>query len=105
LATGYLLTTFIFPTAITCITVDPAERMFFGGGNDNLIYQVYLYKKQENRGYAMTNSSEEVIAVGGAASASIEDVCEIASTSTSATSANSKKGNLFKGHRYQNFRV
>lgn len=100
LATGYLLTTFIFPTAITCIIVDPSERMFFGGGNDNFIYQVYLYRKQENRGYTVTNSSEELIAVGGAAS--IEDVCEIVPTSTSfgVTSASNKKGNLFKGHRY-----
>ena len=94
MATGYLLTTFIFPTAITCIIVDPAERMFFGGGNDNLVYQVYLYRKRENRGYTVANNNEEAIAVGGAAS--IEDVCEIAST---LTSADSKKGNLFKGHR------
>ncbi|PKY38151.1 WD40 repeat-like protein [Rhizophagus irregularis] len=90
LATGCLLTTFIFPAAITCLIADPAERMFFGGGNDNLIYQIYLYTKQENRGYSMTNSREEVIAVGG--TASIVDVCEIAS------SKDNRKGNLFKGH-------
>ncbi|RIA98137.1 WD40-repeat-containing domain protein [Glomus cerebriforme] len=90
LATGYLLTTFIFPTVITCIIVDPAERMFFGGGNDNLIYQVYLYRKQENRGYSATNSNEEIIAVGG--TGSIEDVCEISS------SKDNRKGNVFKGH-------
>ncbi|GBC04692.1 hypothetical protein RclHR1_05810004 [Rhizophagus clarus] len=94
LATGYLLTTFVFPTAITCIIADPAERMFFGGGNDNLIYQVYLYTKQEKRGYFMANNNEEVIAVGG--TASIVDACEIAPTLNS--SKDNKKGNLFKGH-------
>jgi pre-rRNA-processing protein IPI3 len=95
LATGYLLTTFVFPTAITCIIADPVERMFFGGGNDNLIYQIYLYTKQENRGYFMTNNSEEIIAVGG--TTSIVDVCDIAPTLTSFK--DNRKGSLFKGHR------
>ncbi|CAG8756132.1 1138_t:CDS:2, partial [Racocetra fulgida] len=39
LSSGHLLTTFLFPTAITAIALDPAERMFFAGGRDNLIYQ------------------------------------------------------------------
>ncbi|CAI2188389.1 2786_t:CDS:2, partial [Funneliformis geosporum] len=83
LSTGYLLTTFIFPTAITCIIVDPAERMFFGGGKNNLIYQVYLYRKRENSNY--NTFGEEMSSVGGAGS--IQDI----------SSMDDEKGNLFKG--------
>ncbi|CAG8645129.1 15547_t:CDS:2 [Funneliformis caledonium] len=84
LSTGYLLTTFIFPTAITCIIVDPAERMFFGGGSNNLIYQVYLYRRRESSNY--NAFGEEMSSVGGAGS--IEDISSI----------DDEKGNLFKGH-------
>ncbi|CAG8574537.1 11662_t:CDS:10 [Paraglomus brasilianum] len=49
LSSGTLLTTFVFPTIITCLAMDPAERMFFAGGGDNTIYQVNLYRKGEER--------------------------------------------------------
>ena len=76
--------------------MDPAERMFFGGGDDNLIYQVYLYRKQEDKGYSVTNSSEKIIAIGGVTS--VEDVFEDSTSTFGTTSTDNKKGNLFKGH-------
>ncbi|CAG8593499.1 13548_t:CDS:2, partial [Acaulospora colombiana] len=67
LSTGYLLTTFVFPTAITAVALDPAERMFFAGGRDNLIYQVNLYRKLDNSSFGI-----EITSVGGGGI--IEDV-------------------------------
>ncbi|CAG8492759.1 11137_t:CDS:10 [Scutellospora calospora] len=87
LSSGHLLTTFIFPTAITAIALDPAERMFFAGGKDNLIYQVNLYRRIENRTYNVSGQSGfEIAAVGGAGV--VEDVA----------SEHDKTNLIFRGH-------
>ncbi|RIB17367.1 WD40-repeat-containing domain protein [Gigaspora rosea] len=88
LSSGHLLTTFVFPTAINAIALDPAERMFFAGGRDNLIYQVNLYRKLENRIYnASGQPGFEITAVGGAGV--VEDV---------ASEHDDKRGLIFRGH-------
>ncbi|CAG8455492.1 7424_t:CDS:2 [Cetraspora pellucida] len=88
LSSGHLLTTFLFPTAITAIALDPAERTFFAGGRDNLIYQVNLYRKLENRTYnASGQPGFEIAAVGGAGV--VEDVV---------SEHNDKRNLIFRGH-------
>ncbi|CAG8596375.1 8309_t:CDS:10 [Acaulospora morrowiae] len=82
LSTGFLLTTFVFPTAITAIALDPAERMLFAGGRNNLIYQVNLYRKLENKGFGI-----EIASVGGGGA--IEDV-----TSEHSGNEGSQDGNV-----------
>ncbi|CAG8520349.1 5723_t:CDS:2, partial [Racocetra persica] len=87
LSSGHLLTTFLFPTAITAIALDPAERMFFAGGRDNLIYQVNLYRKFENRTYnASGQLGFEISAVGVGV---VEDVV---------SERDDKRNLIFRGH-------
>ncbi|KAG9287340.1 hypothetical protein G9A89_023711 [Geosiphon pyriformis] len=71
LSTGHLLTTFIFPTNISSLALDPAERSFFAAGGDNLIYQMNLYRRREESGY-MASRHNYIEAVGGAGD--IEDI-------------------------------
>ena len=49
LFTQTLLSTFQFPKAITTITWDAAERIFFAASTDGSIHQVNLFSKREDR--------------------------------------------------------
>lgn len=51
LATGLLLTTFLFPHPIDTLAVDVSETTLLAAGHHN-IYQVDLYKRVEERSYA-----------------------------------------------------
>nr|CAG8520101.1 15452_t:CDS:2 [Entrophospora candida] len=82
LSTGYLLTTFIFPSIINCIEFDKIERMFFCGCNNKLIYQVNLYKNIGNS----SNGGGIIRSVGG--NKKIEDV-------------DTSKSLIFSGHNSQ----
>ncbi|KAI8068568.1 WD40-repeat-containing domain protein [Gongronella butleri] len=81
LATGDLMTTFLFPKAVTAIAVHPAETTLFAAcGND--IYMVGLYRQRQQQRY------ESVYSVGGHAS-----VQAISNESTS-----SSPTDIFVGH-------
>ncbi|CAJ0626207.1 2375_t:CDS:2 [Entrophospora sp. SA101] len=82
LSTGYLLTTFIFPSIINCIEFDKIERMFFCGCNNKLIYQVNLYKNIGNS----SNGGGIIRSVGG--NKKIEDI-------------DTSKSLIFSGHNSQ----
>ncbi|KAI8347035.1 WD40-repeat-containing domain protein [Mortierella sp. GBAus27b] len=84
LSTGALLTTFLFPTKILALALDPAERYFLAASGtpasssssaneaDYLIYQAMLYKaKHAQQGYTTLeavdgDSGLEQIGLGGA---------------------------------------
>ncbi|KAI1312296.1 Pre-rRNA-processing protein ipi3 [Mortierella claussenii] len=84
LSTGTLLTTFLFPTKILALALDPAERYFLAASGtpaatsataheaDYLIYQAMLYKaKHTQQGYTTMESVDgdaglEQIGLGGA---------------------------------------
>ncbi|KAG0360104.1 WD40-repeat-containing domain protein [Gamsiella multidivaricata] len=84
LSTGLLLTTFLFPTKILALALDPSERFFFAASGtpaatasaaneaDYLIYQALLYKaKHTQQGYTTVeavdgDSGLEQIGLGGA---------------------------------------
>ncbi|KAK3807447.1 MAG: WD40-repeat-containing domain protein [Linnemannia gamsii] len=84
LSTGSLLTTFLFPTKITALVLDPSERFFLAASGtpastsltaneaDYLIYQAMLYKaKHTQQGYTTMeavdgDSGLEQIGLGGA---------------------------------------
>ena len=61
LETKSLLTTFQFPHAITCITWDAAERLFFAASEDGSIHQVNLYRTRIDKTHGRMAE-----AVGGA---------------------------------------
>lgn len=81
LATGSLLTTFLFPHPIDTLAVDVSETILLAAGHHN-IYQVDLYKRVEERSYAAT-SIESVGGMGKVESIGLE------------SSPNSK---VFRGH-------
>ncbi|KAI8329815.1 WD40-repeat-containing domain protein [Chlamydoabsidia padenii] len=55
LATGELLTTFLFPKAVTSVVVNPSETILFAAsGND--IYSVDLYKRRQQQTYSAAQS-------------------------------------------------
>ncbi|CAO3635747.1 unnamed protein product [Cunninghamella echinulata] len=55
LATGELLTTFLFPKAVTTLIVNPSETMLFAAcGNE--IYLVELYKRRQQQTYQSVQS-------------------------------------------------
>ncbi|KAI8596593.1 WD40-repeat-containing domain protein [Dissophora ornata] len=84
LSTGVLLTTFLFPTKILALALDPAERYFLAASGtpaatsstaneaDYLVYQALLYKaKHTQQGYTTIeavdgDSGLEQIGLGGA---------------------------------------
>lgn len=45
LAKGELISVIVLPSAITCMTVDLAERAFYAGTADGWIHETYLYKR------------------------------------------------------------
>lgn len=47
LITGEPLTTLLLPSPVTCMAVDPAERVLFAGTVSGTIYEVRLYKKEK----------------------------------------------------------
>ncbi|KAI8366564.1 WD40-repeat-containing domain protein [Blakeslea trispora] len=50
LATGQLLTTFLFPKAVSNVVMDPSEIMMFAACEDK-IYSVDLYKRHQDQAY------------------------------------------------------
>ncbi|CAO3694533.1 unnamed protein product [Umbelopsis ramanniana] len=81
LATGSLLTTFLFPHPIDTLAVDVSETILLAAGRHD-IYQVNLYKRVEERSYAAT-SIESMGGMGKVESVGLE------------SSANAK---VFRGH-------
>lgn len=62
LATNTLLTTFVFPAAITCLAIDPVERHIYAGSKDGTIYQTDLYTKREGKaGYNAVGGGGDLI--------------------------------------------
>jgi pre-rRNA-processing protein IPI3 len=49
ISTQTLLSTFQFPTAITTIAWDAAERIFFAASVDGSIHQVNMFSRREDR--------------------------------------------------------
>jgi pre-rRNA-processing protein IPI3 len=60
LATGQLLTTFLFPKAVMSVMMDPSETAIFAACENN-IYSVDLYRRREDQTYKVTT----VESVGG----------------------------------------
>jgi pre-rRNA-processing protein IPI3 len=81
LATGSLLTTFLFPHPIDTLAVDVSETILLAAGRHD-IYQVNLYKRVEERSYAAT-SIESMGGIGKVESVGLE------------SSTNAK---VFRGH-------
>ncbi|KAJ8515714.1 hypothetical protein ONZ45_g6887 [Pleurotus djamor] len=67
-ASKSLLTTFLFPQAISCLAWDLTERMFFAGSEDGSIHQMNLFRQADDKGPAE--------AIGGAGVAGIIRVDE-----------------------------
>jgi len=66
-----LLTTFQFPHAVTCITWDAAERLFFAASGDGSIHQVNLYRTRIDKTHGLMAE-----AVGGAGVSDILSAAE-----------------------------
>ncbi|KAJ1951366.1 Pre-rRNA-processing protein ipi3 [Dispira parvispora] len=70
--TGQLLTTLLFPNAICRVTVDPVETVLYAGTDTGVVWQVQLYRTQNNQhdtrfapGTASLTSDMPWSAVGG----------------------------------------
>ncbi|KAJ2961028.1 hypothetical protein NQZ79_g3661 [Umbelopsis isabellina] len=81
LATGSLLTTFLFPHPIDTLAVDVSETTLLAAGHHN-IYQVDLYKRVEERSYAAA-SVESLGGMGKVESVGLDS---------------SSNARIFKGH-------
>ncbi|KAH9995534.1 WD40-repeat-containing domain protein [Russula vinacea] len=66
-----LLTTFQFPHAVTCITWDAAERLFFAASGDGSVHQVNLFRTRIDKTHGRVAE-----AVGGAGVGDILSVAE-----------------------------
>lgn len=92
LATGQLLTTFLFPKPVTCVVMNPSETMLFAACEDGKIYSVALYRNREDQTYKI-NSVESVGGMGRVESVGIK--------STTFAGEESKQpglGSVFSGH-------
>ncbi|CAO3593822.1 unnamed protein product [Absidia cylindrospora] len=85
LATGELLTTFLFPKAVSCIVVNPSETILFAAcGND--IYSVDLYKRRQQQTY---NAAQSLGGLGKV---------EAVGVHSSSDASSSSLGSMFSGH-------
>ncbi|KAI8647197.1 WD40-repeat-containing domain protein [Parasitella parasitica] len=92
LATGQLLTTFLFPKAVSSVIMDPSETTIFAACEDK-IYSVDLYKRRQDQSYKINT----VESLGG-----MSRVESIGIKSTTPTAADQSKtpmlGSMFVGH-------
>ncbi|ORZ04262.1 WD40-repeat-containing domain protein [Absidia repens] len=85
LATGELLTTFLFPKAVSCIAINPSETILFAAcGND--IYSVDLYKRRQQQTY---NAAQSLGGLGKV---------EAVGVHSSSGASSSSLGSMFSGH-------
>ncbi|CAO3645977.1 unnamed protein product [Mucor hiemalis] len=70
LATGQLLTTFLFPKAVSSVIMDPSETMIFAACEDK-IYSVDLYKSRQDQSYKI-NTVESLGGMGRVESVGIK---------------------------------
>ncbi|KAI8364741.1 quinon protein alcohol dehydrogenase-like superfamily [Radiomyces spectabilis] len=90
LATGQLLTTFLFPKAVTTVCVHPAETMLFAACEDK-IYSVELYRRREQQTY---DAVESVGGMGKVESVGVKAV----NGALESSSGSSSLGAVFVGH-------
>ncbi|CEP07614.1 hypothetical protein [Parasitella parasitica] len=92
LATGQLLTTFLFPKAVSSVIMDPSETAIFAACEDK-IYSVELYKRRQDQSYKINT----VESLGG-----MSRVESIGIKSTTPVTADQSKtpmlGSVFIGH-------
>ncbi|KAI9469920.1 MAG: quinon protein alcohol dehydrogenase-like superfamily [Benjaminiella poitrasii] len=72
LATGQLLTTFLFPAAVSSVVMDPAETMLFAACDDK-VYTMHLYRRREDQTYKMP-AVESVGGMGRVETVGIQEV-------------------------------
>ncbi|KAG0192889.1 Pre-rRNA-processing protein ipi3 [Apophysomyces sp. BC1034] len=88
LATGTLLTTFLFPKPVSTVVLDPSETMLFAACEDK-IYSVELYRRRQHQAYG----SETVESVGG-----LGKVEAVGVKSTVDEQTAPSQGPVFSGH-------
>ncbi|KAF8826868.1 hypothetical protein HHX47_DHR5000519 [Lentinula edodes] len=88
LATRSLLTTFMFPQAITCLVWEPTERLFFAASSspEGSIYQINLFRQLEDKTKGPT-----VEAIGGGG---VNDIIRV----TDESAGSQKKRLINVGH-------
>jgi pre-rRNA-processing protein IPI3 len=91
LATGQLLTTFLFPKPVSCVVMNPSETMLFAACEDK-IYSVELFKRRQDQTYKINN----VESLGGMGR--VESVGIKASTFAGQESKEPSLGAVFSGH-------
>ncbi|KAJ1972175.1 Pre-rRNA-processing protein ipi3 [Dimargaris verticillata] len=64
-STGDLLTTLLFPAAVTCIVLDPTEIMLYAGTETGIIWKVNLYRHNQSNSPEVGNTAPVWEAVGG----------------------------------------
>ncbi|KAF7732901.1 Pre-rRNA-processing protein ipi3 [Apophysomyces ossiformis] len=88
LATGTLLTTFLFPKPVSTVVLDPSETMLFAACEDK-IYSLELYRRRQQQAYG----SDTVESVGG-----LGKVEAVGVKSTVDERSSSSQGSVFSGH-------
>ncbi|KAI9264687.1 quinon protein alcohol dehydrogenase-like superfamily [Helicostylum pulchrum] len=91
LATGQLLTTFLFPKAVSSVIMDPSETTIFAACEDK-IYSVDLYKSRQDQTYKITTTES----LGGMSR--VESVGIKSATPSSLESKTPSLGSIFTGH-------
>lgn len=88
LATGQLLTTFLFPKPVSCVVMNPSETILFAACEDK-IYSVELYKRRQDQAYKI-NTVESLGGMGRVESIGIK--------STTTDKEQPSLGSVFSGH-------
>ncbi|OZJ05442.1 hypothetical protein BZG36_01634 [Bifiguratus adelaidae] len=91
LITGELLTTFLFPHAVTAITMDPAERILLAAAGNN-IYSSHLYAYTQDPTTAAGRPN--IHAVGG-----LGRVVGVGLTDSTDNSSTDQRGLAYIGHK------
>ncbi|KAI8368005.1 WD40-repeat-containing domain protein [Choanephora cucurbitarum] len=89
LATGQLLTTFLFPKAVSNVIMDPSETVLFAACEDK-IYSVDLYRRHQDQTYSI-NTVESLGGMGRVESVGIRSL-------QSGQNQDSTTGSVFAGH-------
>ncbi|KAI9249409.1 WD40-repeat-containing domain protein [Phascolomyces articulosus] len=93
LATGELLTTFLFPKPVSTVIADPSETRLFVAC-ENKIYPVELYRRKFDKTY----NADSVESVGGMAKVESIGIKVVDTPSGSATGNEQSEGLVFSDH-------
>ncbi|KAI8049125.1 WD40-repeat-containing domain protein [Gilbertella persicaria] len=93
LATGQLLTTFLFPKAVSNVMMDPSETVMFAACEDK-IYSFDLYKRRQDQTYNNTTSLESLGGMARVESVGIRSLNQ----QQEQKDESSNPGSVFTGH-------